>query len=55
MLIYLEGDSDRTMVRAKNIIVDEGILQPSFIDDIPGDKEIIDPPPGVGFPGVEAV
>ena len=43
------------MIGTQNIIVDEGIHHPSLVDDVLGDEKVIDPPPGVARPGVEAV
>jgi len=43
------------MVRPKDIIVYEGLLNPILSNYILGDKKIIDPPPDVAVAGLEAV
>ncbi len=43
------------MIRSKNIIVNKRLFNPAPVDNVLGDKKIIDSPPDVAVAGLEAV
>ena len=43
------------MIGSKYIIFDESLLNPALVDDVLGDKKIIDPPPDVAVAGLETI
>ncbi len=49
------NQANGTMVRPKNIIVDKRFFDPPLIDNIFGNKKIIDAPPDVALPCLESI
>lgn len=43
------------MVGPEDIIVNESLFNPAPVDDVTGDKKIIDPPPDVAVAGLETI
>ena len=53
--LYFQNKPDRTMIGTENIVVDEGLFDPAFINHILGHEKIIDAPPDIAIPGFKAV
>jgi hypothetical protein len=49
------NQSDRTMIRTENVIIDKRLPDPAFINQILRDKEIIDTPSGIVLSGMKAI
>jgi hypothetical protein len=43
------------MIRPVNTIIDESLFYPALVDDVPGDKKIIDAPPDIAISRFEPV
>jgi len=43
------------MIRSNNSIVNENLFNPASVDNISGDKKIIDPPPDIAVASLETV
>jgi hypothetical protein len=37
------------MIRPVNTVIDESLFNPAFVDDVPGNKKIIDAPPDIAI------